>query len=164
MAPGLPLNLALYLMKKLRSTALLGVVVVLSGCVPTWPRITPAVEGRVLEAGQPVVGATVYVVAWPENGQCKESSLAAITASNGEFSIEAFRRFGWDPLAGDRLSNWAVCVKKAGAWYLGYSEISMGYTTPNINLACELTDPVVKRNGEVSVVGLCHALSGRGDR
>jgi hypothetical protein len=128
----------------------------LAGCFPSWPRMTPGVDGLVLREGQPVQGASVYMVSWPRNGECKSSPLMAVTSSTGQFSIRGTRQFEW-AVYGDRLASWAVCIREAGVWYMGYEQSSMGSPPSKVALTCELADTPETHRGSRWARGLCHA-------
>jgi hypothetical protein len=73
-----------------------------AGCIPAWPQVTPSVTGRVQLHESPVSGADVYLVSL--NLKCGESSLHAVTSSDGTFSVAGTHRFQWI-IPGDYFSR-----------------------------------------------------------
>jgi hypothetical protein len=95
------------------------VLVALSGCLPSWPTVTPGVSGHLMLNGAPVEGVKVYVVDRLQDKSCVASKLEATTDMSGAFSIASTRAFEWN-VPGDRIVSWSLCVNYKDEWIVGY--------------------------------------------
>lgn len=114
-----------------------------SGCIPVRVVAVPNATGNVKARNLGVHGAEVFVQEWFA-GTCKTSRDKATTDSAGNFSVPLRRR--WEmSVPGDRVTNWAVCIRHAGDWYLGYAEVLMDNMPREIQLTCELSTTMASR-------------------
>jgi hypothetical protein len=126
----------------------------LTGCLPTWPIVTPGVSGHLTQNGVPVAGVKIYIVDRLRNENCGASSLEATTDQGGAFAIDSTSSFEWN-MPGDRLVSWSLCVNYEGEWITAHKEGHIGYPRPKVLLECDLSAPVEKRSDPVYTEGLC---------
>ena len=133
----------------------------LVGCMPTWPQVTPDVAGTILLENRPLPGAEVYVLRWFRDRRCEESKIRAVTSDKGSFAIAGRHEFEIS-MPGDRIYRWGLCIHYRGEWFTGYSEAGMGFPSTKLQLSCELTAPAEESPREAysrapHVFGLCKA-------
>ena len=119
----------------------------LSGCAfMLWPhteQVVPAVSGTVLNAGEPVVGATVTLVPSLYRTDCKAASskYMAVTDGAGHFVIRGDRKLSLFVVMGDRLDSWGICINTSGNAIEALHARGMGFPPSSAKVVCELSRP-----------------------
>ncbi len=126
----------------------------LGGCYATLARVSPRIEGRLLDHGRPVSGARVYVSREGE-GRCGVVPADARTSRAGVFALDEVSQPQWvspEP----RYDSWTLCLAYGGRTYVGYSMSKLYYLPAPLRLDCELSEPQ-QRQAEhpASIYGLC---------
>lgn len=126
-----------------------------AGCfpVPHDVPLLPAVEGEVLRAGRPVVGARIYAsekVA-TEN-VCESTRWVTATDAHGAFTIPAKMAFRLFISMSDPYTTWTVCIEDVETIHVGWSSHYTGYPPERVRLRCDLDNPTVEHSDGT---GLC---------
>jgi hypothetical protein len=114
------------------------------GCVPfphTVVRL-PAMSGRVVTAGTPVVGARILAAHGPLDEPCATSSQLAITDVSGAFKIEKERqlRFFYAPLVAPiSIAGVSLCISSGSTTVFADQVMWQPYDAEDIILECDLT-------------------------
>jgi len=127
----------------------------LGGCYATMARVSPRIEGRLLDHGRPVSGARVYLAAEGEPGRCGAVPAAASASRDGMFMLDEVRQPEWvspEP----RYGSWTLCLAYGGRIYVGYSMSKLDYPPARLRLDCELSEPQQHQaEHPASIYGLC---------
>jgi hypothetical protein len=130
----------------------------LCGCYATMARVTPQIQGRLVEQGRPVSGARVYIARDQDLGQCGETPGDAQSTVQGAFQLAETRQPEWvypDP----RYSEWTMCISYQGHSYVGYSMAKLDYPPAQLRLSCDLSAPQRQQTEHVAATyGLCRPL------
>ena len=133
-------------MKRLR----LGLVGILAGgavaCVPARAWDIPALRGRVLHGGDPVVGATVKWVnlSW-HDGQAEVPTALAVTDETGKFVMNAHRRWTVGMLLpADAVVEWRIDLESGGKstvlWHQRLVTPGLRSTPGRLEVDCDTTE------------------------
>jgi hypothetical protein len=116
-------------------------VFALTGCV-VWPsteEYAPHFRGQVKNSGLAIRGAQIRVTSGFAN-----DSVVQSTDYEGKFQTDRISKLTWVHfLTGDRLESYKLVIVADGKEYLGYQEILMGPGPGNIDLDCDLGQPIV---------------------
>jgi hypothetical protein len=127
----------------------------LGGCYATMARVSPRIEGRLLDHGRPVSGARVYLATDAQAGRCGTVPGDAQASRSGVFTLDEVRQPQWvspEP----RYGSWTLCLAYAGRTYVGYSMSQLDFPPARLRLDCELSEPQ-QRQAEhpAGIYGLC---------
>jgi hypothetical protein len=120
----------------------------LAACVPVRVRVSPALGGRILEAGRPAAGFPLALVAttdstWREDSVgCGAVTARTRTGPDGAFQFPARTRWGvWVPLIYfDALFTWQLCAPTgadSARLVPVYAGHSLGWVPPADSVTCE---------------------------
>ncbi|MDR3418891.1 MAG: hypothetical protein P4L83_22175 [Nevskia sp.] len=142
----------------MRSTALAGPLALaacLSGCYMTMARVSPQLQGRLLDHGQPVSGAQLFVTQGERPGQCGDTPRDALVFLGGAFELPETRQPEW-VYPNPRYAAWTLCISYQGHTYVGYGMAKLDYPPPQLSLRCDLSTPLQHQTEHVAdVYGLC---------
>ena len=114
----------------------------LSGCVAMlWPhteQVVPAVTGTVLRNGEPVSGASVFIVASLRANACTTSKYKAVTDKSGHFAIGGDSDLHLFVVMGDRLDSWGICIEESGSRIPALQSHGIGYPPTAVTVVCDL--------------------------
>ncbi len=145
-------------MNRIARCALLAVMACLSGCYATMARVSPQIQGHLLDRGRPVSDAQVFIAQDQEAGRCGDTPKNAGVPSKGLFTLPETRQPEWvypDP----RYGNWTLCVAYRGHTYVGYSMTQLDFPPAYLNLHCDLSLPQRQQAEHVaSIYGFCQRI------
>lgn len=115
--------------------------IALSGCLvlPHRAQLQPYVTGQILENGQPVVGAKVFVLSNLRQNACVESDSEAITDLNGRFSIAEVRETRFITAFGDPGEVWGICIQYDGNFIVGWRAGGIGTSPQSATVKCDIS-------------------------
>jgi len=145
----------------MRYIALAGVLVLpaaLAGCYMTMARVSPQLQGRLLDHGRPVSSAQVYIAQSDSPGRCGDTPKDALVFLGGAFELPETRQPEW-VYPDARYAAWSLCITYQGRTYVGYSMAKLDYPPPQLSLSCELSTPQqLQAEHAASVYGLCRKI------
>jgi len=131
------------------------VLALLGGCYATMARLSPRIDGRLLDHGRPVSGAQVYVSLDGQAGRCGAVPGDARASRAGVFSLDEVRQPQWvspEP----HYDSWTLCLVYGGRTYVGYSMSKLYYQPEQLRLDCELSElPQAQAEHPAGIYGLC---------
>ena len=135
--------------------ALLVPAALLSACYAPMARVSPQIQGHLLDHGRPVSDAQVYLARDEEPGRCGDIPADAQAASQGLFTLAETRQPEWvNPNL--RFGSWTLCIAWQGHTYVGYSMSKLDYPPPFLSLSCDLSSPQQRQTEHVaSTYGFC---------
>jgi len=124
----------------MRTLFVLVVGLTLPACVPIPRReyFAPTVSGTVVSAGVPVQNAELHL-----SSPFTHKTAVVSTDSNGRFNVGPLRVWRLSTfLLGDPLYEYSLLIRTASTEYPGLSEAGVGYSTPELKIACDLSKSV----------------------
>jgi len=145
-------------MNRIARCSLLAAVAGLSGCYATMARLSPQIQGHLLDHGRPVSDAQIFIARGEDTGRCGDTPADAHTASRGVFTLPETQQPEWvypDP----RYGSWTLYIAYQGHTYVGYSMAKLDYPPAYLSLSCELSLPQ-KQQAEhaASIYGFCQRI------
>jgi len=142
-------------MNRIARATLLATMVSLSGCYATMARVSPQIQGHLLDHGRPVSRAQVFIARDQEAGRCGDTPQDAGVSSKGIFTLAETRQPEWvypDP----RYGNWTLCIAYQGHTYVGYSMSQLDFPPEYLSLRCDLSQRQQQQAEHVATVyGFC---------
>ena len=107
--------------------------------MPHRAQLQPNVTGQILQNGQPVAGAQVFVLSYLRQKACSESDSAANTDLNGRFSIAEVRETRFVLAFGDPGEVWGICIQHNGNFTVGWRAGGIGISPRSATVKCDIS-------------------------
>ena len=128
----------------------------LSGCapIPHFERISPEVEGIVLNKNTPVPNALVSVIN-------EDNIKKTMTDKDGKFHIDEAYKFHFFKVFGDTGYKWELVIEHNGKTYLGMEELILGPARDYVSTECQIdTEEMLKKRNRLKYIpdyyGICY--------
>ena len=145
-------------MNRIIQCSVLALAAGLPGCYATMARVSPQIQGHLLNHGRPVSGAQVFIAQDQETGRCGDTPKDAQAASRGAFRLDETRQPEW-VYPNPRYGSWTLCIAYQGHTYVGYSMAQLDYPPAQLSLRCELSLPQQRQvEHSASVYGFCERV------
>ena len=127
----------------------------LGGCYATMARLSPEIQGHLVNHGRPVSDAQVFIARDEDAGRCGEVPKDAQAPSRGVFKLEETRQPEW-VYPNPRYASWTLCIAYQGHTYVGFSMAQLDYPPAQLSLRCDLSQPQRQQaEHSASVYGFC---------
>ena len=117
----------------------------LSACapIPHFERISPEVDGIVLNKNTPVPNASVSVIH-------EDNIEKTITDNDGKFHIDEAYEFQLFKVFGDSGYKWELVIEHNGKKYLGMEELILGPARDYVSTECQIdTEEMLKKRNQL---------------